>query len=31
MQAMGPHWLTVIGDAPMSTLKLFAAALERAR
>ena len=31
MQPLGPHWLTVIGDAPMSTLKLFAAALERAR
>jgi sigma-E factor negative regulatory protein RseB len=29
MQASGTHWVTVVGDAPMATLKLFSAALER--
>lgn len=29
MQAHGSHWVTVIGDVPMTTLKQFAAALER--
>lgn len=29
MQAHGAHWVTVIGDVPMATLKEFAAALER--
>ncbi len=31
MQPYGPHWVTVMGDVPMSTLKQFAAALERLR
>ena len=31
MQAVGPHWVTVVGDAPMATLKQFAALLERSR
>lgn len=31
MQAFGPHWVTVVGDAPMATLKQFAALLERSR
>jgi sigma-E factor negative regulatory protein RseB len=31
MQAAGPHWITVVGDVPMATLKQFAAALERRR
>ena len=31
MQAVGPHWITVVGDAPMTTLKQFAASLERSR
>ena len=30
-QPLGPHWLTVMGDVPMATLKQFAAALERLR
>jgi sigma-E factor negative regulatory protein RseB len=28
MQAHGAHWITVVGDVPMATLKQFAAALE---
>lgn len=28
---LGAHWVTVIGDVPMATLKQFAAALERMR
>lgn len=31
MQPLGPFWVTVMGDVPMATLKLFAAALERTR
>jgi len=31
MQPMGAHWITVMGDVPMGTLKQFAAALERLR
>lgn len=31
MQRRGEHWLTVVGDVPPPTLKLFAAALERRR
>jgi sigma-E factor negative regulatory protein RseB len=31
MQPLGAHWLTVMGDVPMGTLKQFAAALERLR
>jgi len=31
MQAIGPHWITVMGDVPMTTLKQFVAALERLR
>lgn len=31
MHAQGPHWVTVMGDVPMGTLKQFAAALERLR
>ncbi len=31
MQAFGSHWVTVVGDAPMATLKQFAALLERSR
>ena len=31
MQPFGPHWVTVMGDVPMATLKQFAAALERLR
>lgn len=31
MQAAGPHWITVMGDVPMATLKQFATALERRR
>ena len=31
MQAFGPNWITVVGDAPMATLKQFAALLERSR
>ncbi|MES2959715.1 MAG: MucB/RseB C-terminal domain-containing protein [Pseudomonadota bacterium] len=31
MQPLGPHWVTVMGDVPMTTLKQFAAALERLR
>jgi sigma-E factor negative regulatory protein RseB len=31
MQPMGPHWITVMGDVPMGTLKQFASALERLR
>lgn len=31
MQAMGSHWITVMGDVPVGTLKLFAAALDRQR
>jgi sigma-E factor negative regulatory protein RseB len=30
-QQLGSHWVTVIGDVPMATLKQFAAALERLR
>ena len=30
-QAVGSHWITVVGDAPMATLKQFAASLERSR
>ncbi len=30
-QALGSHWVTVVGDVPMATLKQFAAALERTR
>lgn len=29
MQRLGEHWVTVVGDAPLPTLKLFAEALER--
>jgi sigma-E factor negative regulatory protein RseB len=29
--ALGPYWVTVMGDVPMATLKQFAAALERTR
>jgi negative regulator of sigma E activity len=28
MQAHGAHWITVVGDVPVATLKQFAAALE---
>ncbi len=28
MQAQGAHWITVVGDVPLATLKQFAAALE---
>ncbi|MDP1690454.1 MAG: MucB/RseB C-terminal domain-containing protein [Burkholderiaceae bacterium] len=31
MQPLGAHWITVVGDVPMATLKQFAAALERPR
>jgi sigma-E factor negative regulatory protein RseB len=31
MQRRGEHWLTVVGDVPASTLKLFAEAIERRR
>lgn len=31
MQPLGPHWVTVMGDVPLATLKQFAAALERVR
>ena len=31
MQPLGAYWLTVMGDVPMTTLKQFAAALERLR
>lgn len=31
MQPVGAHWLTVVGDVPMATLKLFAGALEPRR
>ncbi len=31
MQRRGEHWLTVVGDVPAPTLKLFAEALERRR
>jgi sigma-E factor negative regulatory protein RseB len=31
MQRRGEHWLTVVGDVPASTLKLFADAVERRR
>jgi sigma-E factor negative regulatory protein RseB len=31
MQPLGVHWITVMGDVPMGTLKRFAAALERLR
>jgi len=31
MQPLGPFWVTVMGDVPLATLKLFAAALERTR
>jgi sigma-E factor negative regulatory protein RseB len=31
MQPLGQHWVTVMGDVPMATLKQFAAALERSR
>lgn len=31
MQPVGGHWVTVMGDVPMATLKQFAAALERRR
>jgi sigma-E factor negative regulatory protein RseB len=31
MQAHGSHWITVMGDVPLATLKQFAAALERKR
>lgn len=30
-QAMGPWWITVMGDVPLATLQQFAAALERRR
>ncbi len=30
-QRRGDHWLTAVGDVPLATLKLFAAALERRR
>lgn len=29
MQPLGSHWITVMGDVPMATLKQFAGALER--
>lgn len=29
MQPLGNHWITVMGDVPMATLKQFASALER--
>jgi len=29
MQERGAHWITVVGDVPLATLKQFAAALER--
>ena len=28
MLRRGKHWITVVGDVPVSTLKLFAAAVE---
>lgn len=31
MQRRGDHWVTVVGDVPVATLKLFADALERRR
>lgn len=31
MQPFGPEWVTVMGDVPLATLKLFAAALVRSR
>ena len=31
MQRRGEHWLTVVGDVPPATLKLFAEALDRRR
>jgi len=31
MQAQGSHWITVMGDVPLATLKQFATALERKR
>jgi sigma-E factor negative regulatory protein RseB len=31
MQPLGSHWVTLMGDVPMATLKQFAAALERLR
>lgn len=31
MQPLGSHWVTVVGDVPMATLKRFAAALEPLR
>ncbi len=31
MQPLGSHWVTVMGDVPLATLKQFAAALERRR
>jgi sigma-E factor negative regulatory protein RseB len=31
MQPVGAHWVTVVGDVPVATLKQFAAALERRR
>jgi sigma-E factor negative regulatory protein RseB len=31
MQPLGTHWVTVMGDVPMATLKQFAAALEKKR
>jgi len=31
MQSIGSHWVTLMGDVPMATLKQFAAALERLR
>lgn len=31
MQPLGSHWVTVMGDVPMATLKQFAAALEKKR
>lgn len=31
MQPFGPNWVTVMGDVPVATLKLFAAALVRLR
>jgi sigma-E factor negative regulatory protein RseB len=31
MQSHGPSWITVMGDVPLTTLKKFAAALERVR
>jgi sigma-E factor negative regulatory protein RseB len=30
-QRRGEHWLTAVGDVPLATLKLFAAALDRRR